>query len=207
MSGLREEQKAKREGRILGAAITRFRADGYKSVRIEDLADMAGVSVGTVYNYYQTKGDILMAVVAMEVEEVLAQGDDLLAHPPAGAEAAMLALIDCYYDHSLNYLTKEMWRTAMALAIEHPGTPNGRLYTALDARLSGQVTQLMKTLQARGEVRSDLDAAVLGQLVFNSINMEFIEFVKDETMKLKDLRKRLKDQIAPLAALIAAVTP
>ena len=70
MPGLREEQKAKREKRILQAAVSKFRECGYDSVRIEDLAQLAGVSVGTVYNYYQNKGDILIATVAMEVEEV-----------------------------------------------------------------------------------------------------------------------------------------
>ena len=113
MAGLREKQKADRERRILRAAVTQFRADGYHSVRIEDIADMAEVSVGTVYNYYRTKGDILIAVVAMEVEEVLASGARVVADPPKGVCEALLALIFGYYDHSLKYLSKEMWRSAM----------------------------------------------------------------------------------------------
>ena len=123
MAGLRERQKADRERRILRAAVTQFRADGYHSVRIEDLAEMAEVSVGTVYNYYRTKGDILIAVVAMEVEEVLASGAAVVTDPPDGVRDALLALIFGYYDHSLEYLSKEMWRSAMALSIEAPGTP------------------------------------------------------------------------------------
>lgn len=130
MAGLREKQKADRERRILEAAVTRFRADGYRSVRIEDLAEMADVSVGTVYNYYQTKGDILIATVAMEVEEVLTTGAAIVANPPMGVDRALLTLIWGYYDHSLEYLSKEMWRTAMALAIDAPGTPNGLRYSA-----------------------------------------------------------------------------
>ena len=204
MPGLREQQKAEREKRILQAAVTRFRAEGYKSVRIEDLAEIAGVSVGTVYNYYQTKGDILIAVVAMEVEEVLQAGAALVAAPPRGLEGAILALIFEYYDHSLNYLTKEMWRTAMALAIEHPGTPNGRRYSDLDARLAAQVTDLCAALQRRGDIRADIEAAALGQVIFNALNMEFIEFVKDEKMTLKALRKRSTGQIRTLARLVAA---
>jgi len=121
MAGLRERQKADRERRILRAAVTRFRTEGYRTVRIEDLAETAEVSVGTVYNYYKTKGEILIATVAMEVEEVLAEGEAIVANPPDGVEAALLALIFQYYDHSLEYLNKEMWRTAMALSIEAPG--------------------------------------------------------------------------------------
>ncbi len=207
MAGLRERQKADRERRILRAAVTRFRADGYRSVRIEDLAEMAEVSVGTVYNYYQTKGDILIATVAMEVEEVLEAGAAIVADPPPGAEAALLALIFQYYDHSLEYLSKEMWRMAMALSIEAPGTPNGRRYSELDQRLAAQVTDLVRALQARGEVRGDLDAQALGELLFNNLNQMFIEFVKDDAMTLDTLRDRVAAQTRPVARLIAGARP
>jgi AcrR family transcriptional regulator len=203
MAGLRERQKADREKRILQAAVTRFRADGYRAVRIEDLAEAAEVSVGTVYNYYRTKGDILIATVTMEVEEVLAEGEAVIADPPADVAEAVLRLVFGYYDHSLEYLSKEMWRRAMALAIEAPETPNGRRYLELDRRLAGQVTALLETLQARGALRGDVDPAAFGQLVFNDLNMEFIEFVKDDAMTLADLRARLAGQIRPLARLIA----
>ncbi len=116
MSGLREKQKADRERRILQAAVRKFRAEGYRAVRIDDLAEMAEVSVGTIYNYYRNKGDILIAVVAMEVEEVLASGAALVADPPPGVRDAVLSLIYEYYDHSLIYLSKEMWRSAIALS-------------------------------------------------------------------------------------------
>jgi len=203
MAGLRERQKADRERRILQAAVTRFRAEGYRSVRIEDLAETAEVSVGTVYNYYQTKGDILIATVAMEVEEVLASGAKIVADPPPGADRALLGLIFAYYDHSLEYLSKEMWRTAMALSIEAPGTPNGRRYSALDRKLAAQVTELIAALQARGDVRAELDAEALGHVIFNHLNQMFIEFVKDDGMTLETLRARTAAQTRPLAGLIA----
>lgn len=164
---------------------------------------MAEVSVGTVYNYYQTKGDILIATVAMEVEEVLASGARIVADPPSGVDAALLALIFQYYDHSLEYLSKEMWRNAMALSIEAPGTPNGQRYTELDQRLSAQVTELIGALQARGEVRSDVDARALGQVIFNNLNQMFIEFVKDDAMTLETLRGHVARQTGPIARLIA----
>lgn len=204
MSGLRKKQKAAREKRILDTAVRKFRADGYRNVRIEDLAEEAEVSVGTVYNYYETKGDILIAVVALEVEEVLAAGDGIVADPPRGVTAALEALIFQYFDHSLEYLTKEMWRSAMALSIEAPGTPNGRRYTDLDACLSRQVSALIEALQARGEVRRDLDPRALGELLFSTLNQSFVEFVKDDQMSLETLRETVAFQIAPLARLIAA---
>ncbi len=172
-------------------------------MRIEDLAEMAEVSVGTVYNYYRTKGDILIATVAMEVEEVLASGAAVVTDPPQGVEAPVLALIFTYYDHSLNYLSKEMWRSAMALSIEAPGTPNGQRYTDLDLRLSVQVGDLILALQRRGDVGPDLDAEATGQLIFNTLNQLFIAFIKDDDMTLQDLRDLVAQQMKPLFQLLS----
>jgi AcrR family transcriptional regulator len=164
---------------------------------------MAEVSVGTVYNYYQTKGDILMATVTMEVEEVLEAGLAILADLPEAVDDALLALIFSYYDHSLEYLSKEMWRSAMALAIEAPGTPNGRRYFEMDQRLAAQMTDLVTALQDRGTVRPDLDPVPLGTLLFNNLNQMFLEFVKEDDMPLDVLRTRVAAQTLPLAKLIA----
>lgn len=163
---------------------------------------MADVSVGTVYNYYQTKGDILIATVAMEVEEVLTTGAAIVANPPMGVDRALLTLIWGYYDHSLEYLSKEMWRTAMALAIDAPGTPNGLRYSALDQRLSAQVTDLLRALKARGEIRADVEIDVLGEVLFNNLNQMFQDFVRDDVMPLETLRARVARQTEPIARLI-----
>ncbi len=203
MSGLRAQKKADKNRRILEAATTLFRKVGYDSARIEDIADMAGVSVGTFYNYYKNKGDMLMATVSMEVEEVLAAGDQVIGRELDDVDKALSELIGKYYDHSLTYLSKEMWRTAMSLSIGQPETPFSKRYTALDHRLSKQVCDLFRSLQTRGIVRKDVDCDATGELVFNNVNMMFIEFVKDEDMDIDGLKAEVTRQNAPVAALMS----
>ena len=202
MTGLREKQKADRTGRILDAASTLFRVQGYDAVRIEDIAAAAEVSAGTCYNYFSTKGDLLLAIVSMEVQEVVEAGRAVVADPPADIAQALNRLIGLYYDHSLNYLSKAMWRTAMAQSIEAPGTPFSQHYTALDAKLSVQVSDLIFALQARGLTRPDLIPETIGSLVFNSLNQMFIEFVKQDSMQLADLHRSSSAQITALAMLM-----
>ncbi len=202
MSGLRQKQKADRAGRILQAATDLFRQGGYAAARIEDIAAAAEVSVGTFYNYFDTKGDVLLAIVTLEVEEVLSAGQTLLANPPPDVATALQTLIDGYLDHSLVYLSKEMWRTAMALTIEHPGTAFSARYTRLDAALTDQICTLIGALQRRGHARPDLDAHTLGEVIFNNLNMMFIEFVKSESMPLATLQAAVARQTAPLANLL-----
>lgn len=204
MAGLRERQKADRERRILQAATDLFREVGYDAARIEVIAERAEVSVGTFYNYYQNKGDILLATVGMEVEEVLAAGDATLAEPPLDVFEALSRLINQYYDHSLVYLSKEMWRTAMAISIQQPETPFSKRYTALDARLCMQVTTLIQRLQLKGVVVAGIDISAVGAMFFNNLNMMFTEFVRDEAMPIERLKDDVARQNRPLATLISS---
>ena len=202
MTGLRARQKAERYDRILDAALQLFHSAGYDAVRTEDIAAAAEVSVGTLYNYFENKGDLLLALVTIEVEEVLDQGDAVVADPPGDIATALNMLIGGYYDHSSTYLTKGLWRTAMARTIEAAETPFSQHFTALDGKLADQVCDLVRALQQRGQIHAGLDAAPLGQMIFNNLNQMFIEFVKDDGMTLATLKADLARQNRLLASLL-----
>ena len=201
--GLRERQKADRNRRLMDAALLLFQQKGYGAVRTEDIAALAEVSVGTLYNYFETKGDLLLALVTLEVEEVLDQGAAVVSNPPSDIAMAFDRLIGTYYDHSLTYLTKPLWRTAMALTISDPGTPFSLRYTAHDRSLAGQVTALVAELQGRGLARAEVAAAAVGEMLFGALNQLFTEFVKDEPMTLEALKAQVAAQNAALAVLLA----
>jgi AcrR family transcriptional regulator len=194
MTGLRARNRADRNERILHAASRLFRTLGYEATRIELIAGEAEVSVGTIYNYYQNKGDILVAIVSMEVNEVLSAGRAVVDAPPSPVSRAIDTLVSSYIGHSLVYLSKEMWRHAMAISTQQPDSPFGRTYTALDGALSKQTCTLIKALQALGRVRPDIDCRGVGEMIFNNTNMMFIDFVKDEAMTIAALRSKLRRQ-------------
>ncbi len=204
MPGLRARQKADRDRRILRAAAQLFRETGYDRSKMEAIAALAEVSIGTVYNYYQNKGDLLVAIVSLEVNEVLSAGETLVAAPPVDVEAAVNAIITIYLDHSLVYLDKDMWRNAMAITTRQPDSPFGREYRILDTRLANQVCGLIARLQQAGRVRGDVDVQAVGEMFFNNTNMMFIVYVKDEAMSLAALKAAIARQNRPLAAAIRA---
>lgn len=199
MTGLRARQKAVRHQRILDVALHLFREAGYDAVRTEDIAAGADVSVGTLYNYFENKGDLLLALVTVEVDEVLDQGASIITDPPSDVAQALNRLIGGYYDHSTVYLSKALWRTAMALTIQAPATPFSARYTELDRMLTDQVCALITALQGRGLVRRDVDAQAIGQVIFNNLNQMFIEFVKLDAMPITDLIDAVTKQNQALA--------
>ncbi|BCH26242.1 TetR family transcriptional regulator [Mesorhizobium sp. L-8-10] len=204
MSGLRAKHKADRHRRIVEAAAALFREAGYEGAKIETIAAQAEVSVGTIYNYYRNKGDILVAIVSMEVNEVLNAGRDVVSDPPAHVGDAIDTLIGIYIEHSLIYLSKEMWRQAMAISTRQPESPFGRTYGELDRGLTDQICALIARLQSLGLVRGDVDGRTVGELVFNNMNMMFIEFVKRDAAKMPELRAAIRRQNR---ILVEAITP
>jgi AcrR family transcriptional regulator len=203
MSGLRAKNKADRDRRILEAAAELFRAAGYEGAKIEAIAAQAEVSIGTIYNYYRNKGDLLVAIVSMEVNEVLNAGRGVVAEPPRNVGDALDTLIGIYIEHSLNYLSKEMWRQAMAISTQQPDSPFGRTYTGLDRALTGQICALIARLQELGLVRRAADARSIGELVFNNMNMMFIEFVKRDEATIAELRGAIRRQNRVLVEAVA----
>ena len=202
MAGLRAKHKLDRNSRIVEAAAGLFRKQGYEGARIEEIAARAEVSVGTIYNYYRNKGDILVAIVSMEVHEVLAAGQRIIQKPPRNVEKAIDALLACYIDHSLVYLSKEMWRQAMATSTQQPESPFGKTYTALDRALADQTCALIEKLRELGLVRGGIDGRGVGEMIFNNMNMMFIEFIKREDMTIRSLRANIRRQNRTLVKAI-----
>ena len=54
---------------IQQAAIRVFAREGFHRARMETIAHEAGVAVGTIYNYFESKKDVLLAVFEAEFEE------------------------------------------------------------------------------------------------------------------------------------------
>ena len=82
MTGRRERQKQDRERRILRSAGYLFGAKGYSQTTMEDVAANAQLAVGTLYNYFRSKQELLLAIGQRETEDQLAGGRRILDDPP-----------------------------------------------------------------------------------------------------------------------------
>jgi AcrR family transcriptional regulator len=195
MTGLRERQKAGRRRDILDSAAALFKRDGFAAASIEQIAERAELSAGTVYNYFPSKADLLLALVALDGQEVRAAGAALVAAPPADPVKAVCRLLEIYVDHALVHLDKRLWRQMMANALYFADTALGAGYRALDRLLAEQVSDLCRALQRGRRLPRRLDCDDAGQVLFFVCNQLFMEFVADDVMPLADLKARMFRQV------------
>ena len=67
LSVKRERRKEARPGELLDAALDLFVEKGFAATRAEEVAARAGVSKGTLFLYFQSKEELLKAVVEKNV--------------------------------------------------------------------------------------------------------------------------------------------
>jgi AcrR family transcriptional regulator len=73
-AGSHQRRKAERPQELIAAALELFVEKGFASTRIEEVAQLAGVSKGTLYLYYASKEELLKAVISQYLSSEIAQG-------------------------------------------------------------------------------------------------------------------------------------
>jgi AcrR family transcriptional regulator len=134
----RDEARALFRNAILDAAEAVFAERGFHGARIQDIAESARIAVGTVYNHFAQKDDVLAALLEERTEGLLAQmsagADDPKAFRPR-LEARIARMLGYVQAH----------RAFFAIANEH-GLFAGAV--APSARASARTLARMETFRA-----------------------------------------------------------
>ncbi len=74
----RQRRKEARPGELLEAALDVFVEKGFAATRLDEIAQRAGVSKGTLYLYFESKEALLKAVVQESFLPLIVEGEDLI---------------------------------------------------------------------------------------------------------------------------------
>lgn len=199
--GLRERQRAGRRQRILDAALELFVKSGFDATKSEDIAEKAEMALGTIYNHFTSKGEILLTLAAIENENLENTGEQYEVAADMTVSDAFWDLIDGYYDPENLLLNKDLWRIAFALAFTDTSSDGARRLRRSDRVLARQVVDLAIALQKRGLIPARIDPEVLGTTLFNVVNMLYFEFTRSENLSEDGLRQMNREAIESILRL------
>jgi AcrR family transcriptional regulator len=161
VSGLREQKKQATREALREAALRLALECGPENVRVDDIAEAAGVSPRTYNNYFSSREEAIVAAVTAERESRVAAA--VAASPPGAslADAVTEAVVSQYAapaeqsrDALLLITTRPTLRSAFvntAAAIEHP------LTTAIADRLEDTDTARILAASVAAAVRVALE--------------------------------------------------
>jgi len=96
------EIRTQSEQKILDAALELFANKGFKATSISQIAKAAGVSKGLMYNYFDSKTELLRKIVRNAINDGIALMDHAIndfEHPEEELEHLIMDSIDYYKEH------------------------------------------------------------------------------------------------------------
>jgi AcrR family transcriptional regulator len=113
----RERRIAARTTQILDAAAQVFAEKGFHAATTREIADVADVSEGTIYNYFDSKDDLLLGIMNRLTEQVSL--DDMLDRSlSSDPREFFLALLDFRY--GFNVENQAMIRATLSEVLINP---------------------------------------------------------------------------------------
>jgi AcrR family transcriptional regulator len=192
-AGRRERQKQEREQRILVAARRLFDRKGYAGTSMEEVAGNAELAVGTLYNYFSSKDELLFAISRSDTEHLLRIGESILADPPDDPAEAIGALTEVMVQ-GITAGERRLWRELFVASIAAPDTLGARLF-ALDMRLIAQLTEMLDRLKARGAVDAGVDSARAAGLFYGICLTWSIAFATRDDLTIETMRAEISESV------------
>lgn len=174
-----------RRTELLDIGARLFSQRAYEDVRIEEVAELAGVSRGLMYHYFPTKRDFLAAVVQRESDRLLAVTEP---DPALSVHDRIAAGLDAY----LAYIESH----AQGVLAVNRGAASGdaSIRGIVDAELDVQQHRIVEALAPAAVDRELVELAVRGWISF--VRTVCIDWLDRPTITTAQLRRLCLDALA-----------
>ena len=213
--GRRERKKLLSRRTILEAAISEFSKKGYKETSVADIMSTADLGIGTFYNYFNSKEDLLFSLLGRLGETIRMA----LAEARA-AERTSLELLEVGAHVTAKFLDENRFVMPLFLSASHHAGPHGGASAQGEAeasphgakqpsrRMTPQIkqvfTEIIREGQEAGEIRSDVPVDLIAEMfhslyqaaAFSQLDLSYQENIALKTRLLLDgIRKRNEEHV------------
>jgi AcrR family transcriptional regulator len=153
-----------RRAQILEAAIACFAREGFHRATMQDIVEQSGLSPGAIYNYFESKEEIIEAIA----DERHAKERALIAHAqePSSVAEGLERLQKAFFAPLSDPTERRRRRVGIQLWAEAQRSP--RIHKIVRRGVDDtrrQLGALIATAQRRGEMPRDLEADALARLM------------------------------------------
>jgi AcrR family transcriptional regulator len=184
--GLRERNKLEKVVRIREAARSLFREKGYDETTIREVADTAGVSLGTLFSYAHDKRDLLFLVVSDSLER---KNADVFEAIPAGKPLLDQLLFVFRGFYEFFGAEPQLSRLVLREMVFFSEGPHATRLQNNRAVMLEQFGRMVKDAQKRGELRTFSGSKghrKIGDLIFAIYAAHVRDWLREPVEPLED---------------------
>lgn len=189
---LREKNKEDKLLRIKNAAFDLFLSKGFDDTTTREIAARAGVGMGTVFVYAETKRDLLFLIVNDGLELSITEARANI-HPDNSLLANLLVILRRHYEYFAQ--NPVLSRAALReMYFYQSGTQADRFNRTRHA-LRHLLIDLIADALAAGVIRSSETADIIAQIIFAIYQVDLRIWLSDGELDLDRGTDRLRRQI------------
>ena len=197
MVSLREKQKAQRRNLIEIAAGELFVEKGFDDSTIEEIADRALVSPATVYNYYGSKGELLLALVARGEVGIAEKLEGFITKAETENPATLVTnVIMSNVEDTLSALSRELWGHVVAFIATTPDPEVAPKYLdTIVAGLAKAIETVLAHFVNEGVFTSNTDCHYVAYLLTRIERIHFLTYIYLDDFSREDLRAAIAQDV------------
>ncbi len=188
IEGRRERKKRELRARIYETARQLFLERGFEATTVAEIAEAADVAQGTFFNHFSSKQAVLAEITSEVSDHLQGMVDEQLARPVSTLER-VTGFADSVADQIIQ--TRALARDVV-LELMRTGARPGEAYPYLSG-VYEPFTAVLREGQRRGEVRSDLDAAFLAEILVGALNVSVTNWLVDPDYPLEERMRETAD--------------
>ena len=197
MSKLRAHQKAQRRELIEIAAKNLFVEKGFELASIEEIASLAMVSQATVYNYYGSKDELLLAIVALGEVGVAQKDSDFSDRAISENPVDLVTEVIMSNVHdTISTLSRELWGNVIAyVATTADKTVAPRYIETIAGGLGTAIFHVLESYQKQEKISSNIDVEYLSNFLTRNERIQFLNFIYLKDMSITDLGNSIRKDV------------
>jgi AcrR family transcriptional regulator len=192
---VRERKKAAQRELFLRVSLALFGSHGYDRVRLEDVAAAAKVSVATLYNYFNSKRELLIALLIKDRLDGFEAYEKAVKHPQADPCDGIANLLYTNIDIVRSPADKRLWRELLsAVATSHDRERDS--FARNHDTFKGYIARLLAHYVTTGALPDDTPMTLATDIIFGLNEHNLRHLVSCSLCTPKDIRNVTRQQVS-----------
>lgn len=189
---LKEKQRQERETLILQMAEEVLMEKGFREASMDEIAARVGIAKGTVYLHFPGKEDLIMALFARDMQQLLEQINQIVNREES-AHIRLEAVLSCMYGTFFLKRMQLLYTMYNSLDLHRYCNARGESMRELWEPLAARVRELLETGKEAGEFDPTIPTSVMLGALFSLLSPRSYErLVVEEKMTGDELVKHLR---------------
>ncbi|MEO7455324.1 MAG: TetR/AcrR family transcriptional regulator [Gemmatimonadaceae bacterium] len=168
-----ERRPDERPQELLEAALVVFARKGYRGTRLEEVAEAAGVTKGTIYHYFDTKENLLLGVIQHYQSIAFGRVEDVLHDRAMPSAARIRLLVERLFQRSPDKGAPLLAVLIRMIAHEVPAV-HARWLREGPVRVWTLIAEMVEEGKSRGEFRAGADGEAAARTLVSGLMVQLM---------------------------------